>query len=516
MPSTPSENIQPATVAGTARHWRWTLLRRIVHFRETWAEEVANIDQAAVIAKIRPDGAWSPRFAFMSSMAAGIAILGLLQNSVAVIIGAMLIAPLMGPIMALGFAIATGDFAWMKESVRTLLGGVLLALLLVVIVVTISPIQAVTSEIAARTQPTLFDLGVALFSALAGAYAVVRGREGTIIGVAIATALMPPLAVVGFGLATGQWSIFGGALMLFFTNFMTIALSAAIVARAYGFSASLSPDQTRRQTLMIVVSFLLLAIPLGISLRQIAWEATVQAQARAAVGDVFPASARITDLNVDATATPVIVQAAILTRSAQPGADSKVEAALERRLKRDAQVTLDQYLIGSAVDLAAARNDMARLRDVAARAERDNADISRDLALLAGVDAKAVTVDNEKKRATVRAVRLPDAGLGAYRALEERMRAARPGWAIELVPPTLPLPSVTIADGKIAESSTANYQLLRWAARRGPLPISLSGAGATTLQQALAPDGVVANLTEEAKAGDGIVTAAWQLPGGGR
>ncbi|MGL3823389.1 DUF389 domain-containing protein [Sphingopyxis sp. R3-92] len=516
MPSTPSQSEPTHETAGGARGWRWSLLRRIVHFRQNWAVEVANIDQAAVIAKIRPDGAWSPRFAFMSSMAAGIAILGLLQNSVAVIIGAMLIAPLMGPIMALGFAIATGDFAWMKESVRTLLGGVLLALLLCVIIVKISPIQAVTSEIAARTQPTLFDLGVALFSALAGAYAVVRGREGTIIGVAIATALMPPLAVVSFGLATGQWSIFGGALMLFFTNFMTIALSAAIVARAYGFSASLSPDQTRRQTLMIVAAFLVLAVPLGLSLRQIAWEATVQTQARAAVADVFPASARITDLNVDATATPVIVQAAILARAAQPGADAKVEAALERRLKRDARVTLDQYLIGSSVDLAAARNDMARLRDVAARAERDNADISRDLALLAGVNTKAVTVDNEKKRATVRAVRLPDAGLGAYRALEERMRTLWPGWTIELVPPTLSLPSVTVTNGAVADTAAANYQLLRWAARRGPLPISLSGVGAATVQEALAADGVTANLMEKAGAGDGIVTAAWQLPDGGR
>jgi len=327
---------------------------------------------------------------------------------------------------------------------------------------------------------------------------------------------MPPLAVVSFGLATGQWRIFGGALMLFFTNFMTIALSAAIVARAYGFSVSLSPDQTRKQTLMIVSAFLVLAVPLGLSLRQIAWEATVQTQARAPVADVFPASARITDLNVDATATPVIVQAAILARTAQPGADARVEAALERRLKRDARVTLDQYLIGSSVDLAAARNVMARLRDVAARAERDNAYISRDLALLAGVNTKAVTVDDEKKRATVRAVRLPDAGLGAYRALEERMRTLRPGWTIELVPPTLSLPSVTVANGAVADTAAANYQLLRWAVRRGPLPVALGGAGAATMQEALAADGVTANLMEKAGAGDGIVTAAWQLPDGGR
>ena len=87
----------------------------------------------------------------------------------------------------------------------------------------ISPIQTVTEEIAARTQPNLFDLLVALFSALAGSYAVIRGREGTIVGVAIATALMPPLAVVGFGLATLNWTVFGGALGLFIPNLVQSA-----------------------------------------------------------------------------------------------------------------------------------------------------------------------------------------------------------------------------------------------------------------------------------------------------
>ncbi len=499
-------------VSGTAKHWRWTLLRRIVNFRERWAEEVAQIDQVAVIEKIGHDGDWSNRFAFMTAMSAAIAILGLLQNSVAVIIGAMLLAPLMGPIIALGFAIATGDFRWMKDCVRTLMGGVLVALLLCVLIVKASPLEAVTSEIAARTRPNLFDLGVALFSALAGAYAVVRGREGTIIGVAIATALMPPLAVVAFGLATAQWSIFGGALMLFFTNFMTIALAAAIVARAYGFSATLSPDQTRWQTFVIVASFLLLAVPLGFSLRQIAWEATVQTQARAAIRDVFPSPSRITDFAVDATGSPIVVQASILTRAAQQGADAKVEAAIEKRLGRDTSVTLDQYLIGASVDLAAARSNMEQMRDIAARTERDNANISHDLALLAGVGEGDVTVDNEKKRATVRAAQLPDAGLAAYRALELRLQKARPGWTIELVPPALPLPSVDVADDKIAEGSAANYQLLRWAVMRGTLPVELDGPGAAMLHKILASDGAGATVADDAKDGDGTATAKWQLP----
>jgi uncharacterized hydrophobic protein (TIGR00271 family) len=494
----------------TAQQWRGSLIRRIVHFRSNWRHEVSQIDQAAVVARIRPDSAWSTHYAFMICMSAGIAIIGLLQNSVAVIIGAMLIAPLMGPIIALGFAIATGDFRWMKDSVRTLLIGVLLALILCVILVKASPIEAVTSEIAARTRPTLFDLGVALFSGLAGSYAVVRGREGTIIGVAIATALMPPLAVVGFGLATGQWNIFGGALLLFFTNFMTIALSAAIVARAYGFSARLSPDTSRWHTFIIIGSFILLALPLGYSLRQIAWEATVQTQSKAAIREVFPENSRVTDLLVDASATPILVQASVLTRTAESEADNRVKSALEIRLGTAAAVTIDQYLIGSSVDLAAARNDIEQMRDATARGMHDNAEISRDLALLAGVNAKAVTVDNVKKRATVRSARLPDAGLAAYRALEQRLTNARPSWTVELEPPLLPLPSVTIANGKIAEASTANYNLLLWAARRAPIPVELKGPGALALQQRLAADGASASVSEDSSEGDGDVIADWQ------
>ncbi len=497
-------------MAEAAQHWRGSLLRRIVYFRANWQHEVSQIDQAAVVERIRPDSAWSTRYAFMICMSAGIAIIGLLQNSVAVIIGAMLIAPLMGPIIALGFAIATGDFRWMKESVRTLLIGVVLALILCVILVKASPIEAVTSEIAARTRPSLFDLGVALFSALAGSYAVVRGREGTIIGVAIATALMPPLAVVGFGLATAQWNIFGGALLLFFTNFMTIALSAAIVARAYGFSARLSPDTSRWQTLIIIASFLLLALPLGYSLRQIAWEATVQTQSKAAIRDIFPKNSRVTDLLVDSSSSPILVQASVLTRTAETAADSRVKSALEVRLGTAVSVTIDQYLIGSSVDLAAARNDIEQMRDATARGMHDNVEISRDLALLAGVDAKAVTVDNVKKRATVRSARLPDAGLAAYRALEQRLSRARPSWSVELEPPLLPLPSVTVADGKITDASAAKYALLLWAIRRAPISVELKGSGALIVQKRLLADGATVTIAEGSGEGDGDVTANWQ------
>ncbi|MCB2051085.1 MAG: TIGR00341 family protein, partial [Novosphingobium sp.] len=242
MASTP-ETKPPSDFAHVVWSWRFW-----------WRQSVVGtVNQGEVIEKRREECALSARYLFMLMMSAGIAILGLLLSSPAVVIGAMLLSPLMGPIMGLGFALAIGDFGWTKQSAKSLAIGTVLSILFCAFIVFVSPLQTVTSEIASRTRPNLFDLLVALFSALAGAYAMIRGREGTVVGVAIATALMPPLAVVGFGLATLNGTVFWGALLLFFTNLMTIALTAAIMARLYGFRTSLSERNTQVQYLIIVV-----------------------------------------------------------------------------------------------------------------------------------------------------------------------------------------------------------------------------------------------------------------------
>ncbi|MEQ9661347.1 MAG: DUF389 domain-containing protein, partial [Parasphingopyxis sp.] len=276
--------------------------------RETrsWWRQVCNeVDQVAVIEKVQGESVAQGRYIFMTAMSAGIAILGMLLSSPAVVIGAMLLSPLMGPIMGAGFAMAIGDFRWLHRSGLALAVGTLVAILFCALIVLLSPLQTVTEEIAARTRPNLFDLAVALFSALAGAYAMIKGREGTIVGVAIATALMPPLAAVGFGLATANWTVFGGALLLFFTNLMTIALTAAAMARLYGFRTSLSSRSTMVQSLVMAVLFIGLAIPLGFSLQQIAWEANATRTANGIVADQFEADARVSQVEFDFDADPI-------------------------------------------------------------------------------------------------------------------------------------------------------------------------------------------------------------------
>lgn len=176
-------------------------------------------------------------YALMLVMGCLIALLGLLVNSPAVIIGAMLISPLMGPILSCGLALTVADLALGRKALRNAVLSVAEVVIIATLATWISPLKEPTAEILARTSPNLMDLLIAFFSGVAGTVALC-GRKGglTIIpGVAIATAVMPPLATVGYGLATRQWSMAGGAAMLFFTNFMAIMISANAVFLLVGF-----------------------------------------------------------------------------------------------------------------------------------------------------------------------------------------------------------------------------------------------------------------------------------------
>ena len=167
-------------------------------------------------------------------LSAGIATFGLVQNSPAVIIGAMLISPLMGPILSMGLALAVGDFYLSLRSVLNLVLSVAVSILLAGLLVWWLPFHTVTQEILSRIHPNLLDLGIAILSGIAGSVVVCRGGTGDGItalpGVAIAVALMPPLCVVGFGMGSAfNREIMYGASLLFLTNLVAIVSSAFAV-----------------------------------------------------------------------------------------------------------------------------------------------------------------------------------------------------------------------------------------------------------------------------------------------
>lgn len=484
-------------------------------FRRWWRVAVrAGVDQQAVIDKVREDSGFTPHFAFMTSMSAGIAILGLLLSSPAVVIGAMLLSPLMGPIMGAGFALAVGDSAWLKESGKAILLGTIISILFAALVVTMSPIQTVTAEIAARTRPNLFDLAVALFSALAGAYAMIRGKMGTIVGVAIATALMPPLAVVGFGLATFNWSVFGGSLLLFFTNLMTIALTATGMARLYGFRSVLSERQSQVQVAIMTVIFVALAIPLGFSLKQIAWEANVSRSANGYIKDQFGDRASVSKIEIDFDVDPIVVNATVFTPKILAGANEQSSRVISRTLGQLIAVKITQFKVESGDDAQSAELAAARAQAQAQQAEIQVTRLRENLALIAGVPMDDVTLDTTKRRAVVIANPLPGASLASYYALEQRVAAGAKNWTIKLQPPAVALPELTISDGVLAEGSARNLDLIIWASERLNLPLGMNGTAANreVAKQALAAKNVTVAQESDMVIPGGGVRLRWLAP----
>ncbi|WP_339833769.1 DUF389 domain-containing protein [uncultured Flavobacterium sp.] len=176
-----------------------------------------------------------------------IASLGLNINSPAVVIGAMLISPLMGPIMGLGLGMAINDLTLLKKAGYNYLFAAAVGLVTSTLYFAISPINDAHTEILARTSPTIYDVLIAFVGGLAGILATSSKLKGNVIpGVAIATALMPPLCTAGYGLATLRWEYFLGAFYLFLINTVFIALATLITARLLKFPFKVHPDEKEK------------------------------------------------------------------------------------------------------------------------------------------------------------------------------------------------------------------------------------------------------------------------------
>ncbi len=198
-----------------------------------------------------------------------IASIGLNVNSTAVIIGAMLISPLMGPIMGIGLGIGTNDFELVKKGSRNLLIATLISIATSTLYFWITPLHDAQSELLARTTPSIWDVFIAFFGGLAGIVAGTRKEKSNVIpGVAIATALMPPLCTAGFGLASGNIYYFLGAVYLFFINSIFICLSTFLIVRFLKFKKKYFEDKTyekkvSRYILIITIITVLPSIYLG-------------------------------------------------------------------------------------------------------------------------------------------------------------------------------------------------------------------------------------------------------------
>lgn len=207
-----------------------TFLSELLDFRD-------DTDRDATISAIKGDISFKGATAWILICSIFVASIGLNANSTAVVIGAMLISPLMGPILGVGMSLAINDIDTLKKSLINLATMIVLSLLTAFLFFWLFPLSEDTSELLGRTRPDIRDVLIAFFGGLA--LIIARTKKGTIasviFGVAIATALMPPLCTAGYGLAKGNWAFFGGAMYLFTINTIFIALATFLVLRILRF-----------------------------------------------------------------------------------------------------------------------------------------------------------------------------------------------------------------------------------------------------------------------------------------
>jgi uncharacterized hydrophobic protein (TIGR00271 family) len=387
---------------------------------------------------VREDGTLTSGYVLMCGLSAGIATLGLLQSSVAVVIGAMLVSPLMAPIAALGFGFASLDGQRIREAVKVVAIGAAIGILTGVLITWLSPIKSATSEIIGRTAPTLLDLAIALLSGVAGGYATVSQKGGAAIGVAIATALMPPLAVVGYGLGVMRLDFAGGAMLLFLTNLAAIAFSFALIARLSGAARPLrNVELTPGYIIGGILAFLMLATPLALTLLTVSREASARAATRTSIAETLKIpAANIAQLDVTwPTGDVPVISALAISPVYRANAESVVAKAIEARIGTAPQFTLQQVV--------AADIDSQTRAIVDAAVERTSAGIARDVPPLLAIrkairlPAQAIWVNRGERTVNIVPMAAPGWTLADYRAVETEARKAGDGWQVAVIPPVV-------------------------------------------------------------------------------
>ena len=232
-----------------------TFFSELLDFRE-------DTDRDATILAIKGDIPFKGATAWILVCSIFVASIGLNANSTAVVIGAMLISPLMGPILGVGLSLAINDIDTLKRSLINLATMIVLSLLTAFLFFWLFPLSEDTSELLGRVQPDIRDVLIAFFGGLA--LIIARTKKGTIasviFGVAIATALMPPLCTAGYGLAKGNWVYFGGAMYLFTINTIFIAMATFIVLKVLRFPMLKYVNSKRRQFISRMATLLAIVV----------------------------------------------------------------------------------------------------------------------------------------------------------------------------------------------------------------------------------------------------------------
>jgi uncharacterized hydrophobic protein (TIGR00271 family) len=306
-----------------------------------------------------------PEYLTMLGLSSLIALFGLLQNSAAVIIGAMLISPLMNPILSAALALTLGDGRLGRKAAAVLSLSVGGAILITWILASFVPLKQATPEILARTNPNLLDLGIAVFSGLAGTLALRSHKASMMIipGVAIAVAVVPPLAVVGYAVSNHHFAPAGGAFLLFITNLVSIIISAAVVFLLMGFRPRRLDEEGRlklKYRLAISAGVLaVLSIPLVQTLRSAVRQVSLRSEIQQTLDEAFKTDhSSVTDLSFSRTHQGLMIHGTL--RTTEYFDDEHIHAAedsLRKNVGDSTHLEIDQILVtqGGLTPQAAAR-----------------------------------------------------------------------------------------------------------------------------------------------------------------
>jgi uncharacterized hydrophobic protein (TIGR00271 family) len=239
----------------------------------TWLPVLEREDRVKLFDHFETSGSWNADFLVMMGLSTALAALGLLNNAPTAVIGAMLVAPLMSPLLGAGFALIQGNVTLFRSCLKAMMYGAGVSILVSLLIGLMTPEYYPTPQVEARGQVNLLDLGIALVSGMAAAFALARpGLAAILSGVAIAAALVPPLAVVGVAIASREFVIAGFAGVLFITNVVAIILGAAFVFKLVGVQGPLGeaamPLWARRIKIGLVLATIVLVIPLTQRLTQ--------------------------------------------------------------------------------------------------------------------------------------------------------------------------------------------------------------------------------------------------------
>ncbi|WP_460186331.1 TIGR00341 family protein [Thiomicrorhabdus hydrogeniphila] len=303
-------------------------IKELVNRPLPWIHHVDQDEVKETFVSLKESAQLTESYLVLMVLSTLLATVGLFANSAPVIIGAMILAPLMAPIISLSMGVLRQNIDLILTSGKTLVVGIILALFFGILLTLITPLQAVTSEIAARLSPTILDLAVAIISGIAGAYASARTEVAkSLAGVAIAVALVPPLAVSGIGIGWLDWHTFSAAFLLFLTNLVGIVLASTLTFLVMGFS----PFHLAKKGLAYALGVVLLvSIPLTISFVKL----VDKQQVVSSLEGLYLDDIEIRDVNI-ITDTPMYISVTLLSsHTVNNDQIEKIKKEIEERLDR--------------------------------------------------------------------------------------------------------------------------------------------------------------------------------------